>query len=103
MPMRPPTHSQLQRKANPAAYRRVGNESRVDFYGSRRWRSFRVRKLANSPLCEDCLAAGRTTVAREIHHLVKLADDPHFVYATEYEWTTSLCKPCHSTRTSRGE
>lgn len=103
MPTRPPTHTALQRKANPLAYARADRTDRTTFYASPQWRRFRKHKLANNPLCEDCVERGITTASREVHHTVRLVDDPTRTYATSDEHTKALCTPCHSRRTQRGE
>jgi 5-methylcytosine-specific restriction enzyme A len=40
------------------------------------WRRFRLVFLSGHPLCVDCEAAGRITVASEVHHVIKLLDAP---------------------------
>jgi 5-methylcytosine-specific restriction protein A len=103
MPTRPPTHTAILRQRNPAAYARADRSTRKAFYGSAKWQRFRDRKLADNPLCEDCLERGETTASREVHHMVKLATDLSFAHATSDEHTRALCSPCHSARTKRGE
>lgn len=64
------------------------------------------RKWLSSPgaihrLCEDCLAVGRTTIATEVHHLIRHHANPEVLWNTDL-WV-ALCHPCHSLRTARGE
>ncbi|MBL8236464.1 MAG: HNH endonuclease [Bryobacterales bacterium] len=56
--------------------------------------------MAN-PLCADCLERGRYRAAEEVHHVVKVRDDP----SRRLDWDAlrALCKSCHSARTARGE
>ncbi|WP_350211168.1 HNH endonuclease [Botrimarina sp.] len=71
------------------------------FYCSRAWRKLRAAFLAEHPLCRDCLSAGRTTAAAEVHHREKRADRPDL--ALTWGNLEALCKGCHSRRTNRGE
>lgn len=66
-----------------------------------RWRRCREAFLRAHPLCSDCCAAGLYRAAEEVHHTVKVRDDP----SRRLDWTVlvSLCKSCHSVRTARGE
>lgn len=75
------------------------NETYRRLIVSKEWRRLRAEKMARCPLCEDCLLAGRTRLASEVHHVTpierghsskemeKLAFDPHNL--------RSLCKKCH--------
>ena len=64
-------------------------------YGSA-WRERRILFLQRNPLCAHCLAAGRTTPATDVDHVVAKArggtDDPRNLQA--------LCHACHSTKTA---
>lgn len=71
------------------------------FYGSKRWRKFRAAFLAAHPLCQDCEAQGQVTAAVEVHHDQKRRDNPEATF--DPDACRSLCKPCHSRRTRRGE
>jgi 5-methylcytosine-specific restriction protein A len=65
------------------------------------WQRLRRVKLGQDPLCEDCLENDRTTAAEEVHHIEKVVDEP--ALRLEMDNLMSLCKGCHSRRTSRGE
>jgi 5-methylcytosine-specific restriction protein A len=65
------------------------------------WQKLRLAKLRQDPLCADCLENGRTTGAEEVHHRAKVADEPQL--RLDMDNLMSLCKPCHSVRTARGE
>lgn len=69
-------------------------------YASTRWRRRRLEVLADEPLCPDCSTAGRTEPSTEVHHKVKPTDELSFFDRSNL---MGLCKPCHSTRTQRGE
>lgn len=64
------------------------------------WERFRLVFLAETPLCGDCLATGRTTAATDVHHLHKLADGGRRLDRLN---CVALCHACHSVRTRRGE
>jgi 5-methylcytosine-specific restriction protein A len=60
------------------------------------WLGIRRAVLLEEPFCRACLAAGRTTYAREVDHIVPKraggSDDRTNLQA--------LCKPCHSRKTA---
>ena len=99
MPSKPPLHRSAA-VPTAAPYDRERGSAASRGY-DRLWQKFRAQILAERPLCQDCLAAGRVTPSREVHHVVKLRArrdlrlDPENVLA--------LCTPCHSARTARGE
>lgn len=66
-------------------------------YNSAQWQHTRLAKLQHSPLCERCLAEGRTTPASDVHHIVSFADkgDDMMRYALDIDNLMSLCKTCH--------
>jgi 5-methylcytosine-specific restriction protein A len=53
------------------------------------------------PFCEDCLQRGRHVPGVEVHHIVKVKDDPS--RRLDADNCMSLCQSCHSIRTRRGE
>jgi 5-methylcytosine-specific restriction enzyme A len=76
---------------------------RVDkrFYSSEAWRRLRAYKLVSDPLCEDCKDQGLITAASEVHHRIKRKASPEL--AMDLDNLVSLCTPCHSARTARGQ
>lgn len=60
-------------------------------YGSN-WRKVRAAYIAGHPLCEDCLVAGRTTPAEQVHHIRPLDKGGDNSFAN----LRALCKSCHS-------
>jgi 5-methylcytosine-specific restriction endonuclease McrA len=60
------------------------------------WRTLSERYRAINPLCEDCLGAGRTTAAAEVHHVIPITVAPELRLAIEN--LVSLCKSCHQNR-----
>ena len=65
------------------------------------WRTVRMQHLLNYPLCAECLDKKRFTVATDVHHLKKLAENPHLRDVSSN--LQSLCHSCHSIKTARGE
>ncbi len=63
-----------------------------------RWVKFRKRYLARSPLCQHCLAKGRTTVATDIDHILPMNDG-----GSQYDEANlqPLCHSCHSRKTAQ--
>lgn len=66
--------------------------------GSAQWRAIRKLQLERFPLCEDCERAGLVTAAHEVDH--NTGDTSRNMIGIEL---SSLCKPCHSSRTARRE
>jgi 5-methylcytosine-specific restriction protein A len=64
-----------------------------------RWRKVRRMILSKSPLCVDCYRQQIVTEASEVHHIKAIRDGG----TNEESNLMPLCKPCHSTRTRRGE
>src|ERR1043165_7690819 len=62
------------------------------------WQQFRLRYLADHPLCEDCQAEGLIRPATDIHHEKKLSEHPEYKY--DEEWLMPLCHECHAVRTA---
>lgn len=44
------------------------------FYNSRRWRNYRLAFLRQYPLCVDCEADGRVTLATVVDHIRPMSD-----------------------------
>ncbi len=66
---------------------------RHKFYRSIEWRSLRLLKLSQKPLCEICLKSGRVVEATEVHHIVDLKDSPS--KSLDIVNLQSLCAHCH--------
>jgi 5-methylcytosine-specific restriction endonuclease McrA len=65
------------------------------------WEAFARQFRMVNPLCLDCLERGRTQASEEVHHVVKVADDPSLMY--DEGNLRALCKACHAVRTRKGE
>ena len=87
----------LKRATNAAHDETRGNNTERGYDGN--WRKVRAMFLRAHPLCQDCQAAGRVTMASEVHHLIKVRDGG----AHRDDNLVALCKPCHSARTGKGE
>ena len=70
------------------------NTDYKNFIRSARWQRLRAQHLKAHPLCEHCQAKGRTTLATEVHHIVKCHDDPWLQHDPNN--LVSLCQPCHA-------
>lgn len=83
-----PAHEQQQK---PDWDQRRGS-STARGYGAD-WRRLRDRKLRADPLCEDCKERGETTLATEVHHIIRFSERPEL----RLDWNNlrSLCEPCH--------
>ena len=60
------------------------------------WERFRSWFLAQHPLCQDCEAAGRTTVADQVHHMRPIAVAPQLRLVEAN--CVPLCAACHGAR-----
>ena len=65
------------------------------FYSTGRWTRTSLRYRRLHPLCEDCLAKGRTTATYMVHHIVGIQDCSK---ADRYNFDNlrSLCVKCHA-------
>lgn len=72
----------------------------VKMYTSTRWVKLRKRKVADFPLCEECLKEGKTTPTQLVHHIKPWQlgrneyeqDELQF----DYDNLQSLCHDCHN-------
>lgn len=66
---------------------------------SARWRKLRLLKLSNNPLCQQCLIAGISRLANEVHHVtpVETAQTLKEMSALMFDYNNlqSLCHDCH--------
>lgn len=115
--MKPVSYAQLMARLHPDTHgRAVGDRDdhakrRLDpvqaeadrLRGSARWKFVRRAKLRRSPLCEACLAAGVTTAACDVDHIVPVVElirrgTPNDVFAPNA--IQSLCRSCHNQKTA---
>lgn len=75
----------------------VGGSVDKRIYTGRRLQVIRKRHFQEKPLCVMCEAAGRSTLAEELDHIVPLMAGGEDVP----ENRQGLCKPCHETKTRR--
>ncbi|MBA7480581.1 hypothetical protein ES707_16043 [subsurface metagenome] len=70
-----------------------------DIYNTPRWKKLRTWYIRNHPFCEDCLGKDKTTLSREVHHVVPwvtgstLADQEALAFDPEN--LRALCVDCH--------
>jgi 5-methylcytosine-specific restriction enzyme A len=76
-----------------------GRAARKRFYDSAEWKSARDRKLADNPICEDCIERGYIEAAREVDHHIPLVAAWHL--RIDRTNLRSLCTPCHTRKTVR--
>lgn len=66
---------------------------------SQRWVKLRAKKVAASPLCEDCLERDISTPVEEVHHIQPIESAPDFetmkILAYDIKNLKSLCRECH--------
>ena len=74
--------------------KKVKDEVKMQFYGSRKWKQLRVQVLKdNNYMCEMCRNEGKVTEATQVHHKESLAD----AWDKRYEYTNLMpvCYNCH--------
>ncbi|MCB9949572.1 MAG: HNH endonuclease [Planctomycetaceae bacterium] len=87
-----------QQVCNKSCRKPARNPDKNKLYG-RQWKKFSRYYLSLNPLCVDCEAVGRTSVATETHHVHKVSQG-NDIYNNEF---MALCRQCHQVRTNRGE
>nr|DAO39396.1 MAG TPA: HNH endonuclease [Caudoviricetes sp.] len=88
-----PQHTQVEDQR----YRRYQRDPEINRRYGTVWRKIRTRYLDAHTLCEDCLKAGHTTPALEVHHVVPLSHGG----SHDVSNLRALCKPCHSRQSAR--
>jgi 5-methylcytosine-specific restriction protein A len=79
--------------------RRAPRQADKNFYSSARWREARAMKLRDTPLCGDCLKAGRLVPAKHVHHTQPRHKRPDLAF--DQANLEALCQPCHNARPER--
>lgn len=71
----------------------------IKLINSARWRQLRAEKLRANPLCEECEANGRSTLATEVHHIKPVESVPYEPDMKRLMFDRSnlqsLCHSCH--------
>lgn len=88
-----PQHTQVEDQR----YRRYQRDPEINRRYGTVWRKIRTRYLDANTLYEDCLKAGHTTPAVEVHHVVPLSHGG----SHDVSNLRALCKPCHSRQSAR--
>lgn len=75
-------------------------KERQKIYNTKEWKALRLSVLRDTPLCYDCLKAGRITPAEEVHHIKSFmrydANDPRRIeLAYDKNNLVALCRMCH--------
>lgn len=74
----------------------------IKLINTQRWRRIRASVLESSPFCEDCMAAGRVSMAMEVHHIIPLESVRDYRRMEELAYDRSnlvaLCRACHKAR-----
>lgn len=76
------------------AYQSIASDKtmlRRKLYNKAAWRKLREGYLLEHPLCEICLAEGRTTAASDVHHIQSPFDDG----LSDMERLYRLLDPCN--------
>lgn len=102
MPLRPKTHSQLQRENSPFKefYKKYEKEqdlkrgSAVERGYDSKWRKARAAYLIKHPLCAYCLKENRTTAAEVVDH-IQAHKGNKVLFWDSNNWQ-SLCSICHN-------
>lgn len=71
----------------------------AEIYSDPRWTTLRDHKFRQNPVCEECEKNGRTSITREVHHIIRFADgldkqEREKLAFSKYN-IKSLCIACH--------
>ena len=116
--MKPKSYADLMREQRPLEHGRhvTDRDSHVErrldpvqaeadrLRSSGRWKRLRAVKLGHDPLCEDCLAEGRTTEASDVDHRIpvrELVETNQCERVFDMTLLHALCRPHHNVRTAR--
>jgi 5-methylcytosine-specific restriction protein A len=94
----------LTRESRCEAHKRVAgrgtsrNRPGDPFYSSAPWRRLRAVKLAEDPLCEECLELDLTTPGEHVDHILDRRDRPDLALAKSNLKT--LCASHHNRKTA---
>ena len=69
-------------------------------YSTARWQRLRKAHLQLEPMCRDCTAMGRLTLANHVDHIHPINDGGHPFPG--HDGLASYCASCHSAKTARG-
>lgn len=76
------------------------NLAQKHVYNTPTWKSLRITKLQNNPLCEECLKNEKITAAVEVHHIQAFMTGMNIQQIQwlgfDYSNLMSLCEQCHS-------
>jgi 5-methylcytosine-specific restriction protein A len=92
-----PKHTEVKKQA-----RRDYDKKRPSYYAwydSARWQMLRSKILFACPLCVECSKLGRHTSASVVDHIVAHKGNINLFWDAEN--LQSLCKTCHSAKTSK--
>jgi 5-methylcytosine-specific restriction protein A len=97
MPGRIPTHRPPHLAPAARSYeRQEDRREAIRWYQTEPWPSTRRAKLQQDPLCEPCLAQGRTTAAQQVHHRIDRRVRPDLAY--DLGNLESVCIKCHNAK-----
>ncbi len=78
----------------------VRDQEMKEFYNSGEWRKLRNLKLKQSPVCEECLRAGRVVPAEIADHILPAREYPE--HRLRLDNLQSLCRGCHNRKHGGG-
>lgn len=85
-----PAYLELKAKRDAMYNIRRGSPSKRGYDAS--WVKCRNLYLELHPLCENCEKQGRITPAKEVHHIIALADGGARL---DFDNLMAVCRPCH--------
>lgn len=69
-------------------------------YRTYRWKKIRDAHISANPICEMCLAQGKTVLARVVDHIIPHKGDIDLFYSGPFQ---SLCYPHHNSTKQKME
>lgn len=87
----------IRRKRETNPYTKSAEVSKI--YNTNEWRSLRLAKLQDNPLCENCERNGKVTAATQVHHkqFISTGDTLLDMQSLGFDYNNlmSLCEDCH--------
>jgi 5-methylcytosine-specific restriction protein A len=100
MPYAPRAHQPRHQTARPQRVDRRASASERGY--DSRWTKLRAAYVAQHPLCEDCIAEGRTMAVHEVDHIIPIngINDP---LRLMWDNLRSRCRSHHASKTRQDE
>ena len=94
-----PTINKKQLKPPKDKQIRYSKQTAQSYYNTSQWKKLRLAYFMEHPLCEYCLAEGKTVPTEEIHHIKPILSVEDDLQRKDLAFNpnnlVALCKDCH--------